>query len=275
MPFVLSALALLIALGIMSVWMLISYRQSKPLLPEGSANSSPPYEEVVTSGSNGVIVLDFEKSTRFFVIQLDAADGAIRILPIPQNLADENGNTLHLIYEQHGALQIAHTLSTVFELPIERYLVWDDEGALSFLNELSNGVIYQLPEDIQYTDKNGTSMHLKAGQHKLTGSQAAAILQHHTWKNPQAHLTTAAALMADVINQYMLPQQNLDAYFSAIADSSKTNLRIDNYNGARQLLTILAGSNTGNLCVYIECPGIESDGLFIPNTTKLMQSDLY
>lgn len=274
-PAILALAVLLLAIAIMAAWMLIGYRQSQPPKPEESTDDTSQYAEPLTAVESSLIIFDFEQSTRFVLVQTDPVNSVIRVVGVPANLADKEGNTLSAVLEKHGSLQVTQAVSAVLELSVKHYITWSADGAQAFLNELSGGIVFTLPENIHYTDENGSTIRLNSGEQKLTGAQAAAVLQYQAWNDPANAQTVAPLMISAVLNQYMVPQQSLDGYFAALADTAQTDLRIDNYNGFRRVLTHLADNNTGALCRCITLIGAEKDGLFIADLPAMKKTELY
>ncbi len=274
--FVLASLTLLLAIAVTAAWMLIGYRQSTPPTTDPSSDITAQYEDPLTSVDCSLVILNFTDTPRFILVQTDPADQAVRVVSIPANLTDAAGNTLSAMLDKHGSLQVIQSVSAALELTVDHYITWSAEGAQSFLNELENGVTYTLPEDIRYTDENGSSIRLTAGEQKLTGTQAAAVLQYSAWSDATQVPDTAVRMVAAVLNQYLVPQQSLSGYFAALSDTAQTDLRIDNYNAFRRVLTHLSDSNTGSLCRITTLIGTENDSRFVPDIHAMReQTDLY
>lgn len=274
-PILLACLALLLGIAIMTVWLLISYRQSKPPTPDSSTDAPSQYVEPLTDVDSSLIILDFDSDTRFILVQTDPADNAARIMALPANLADENGNTLSSLLNKHGPMKVVNTVSTVLDLSVKHHVTWSADGVGEFLNELSSGIVYVLPEDLAYTDENGATIRLKAGEQKLTGAQAAAVLRYRDWSNTAYALQAPAEITAAVLNQYLLPGQRLDGYFAALADTAQTDLRIDNYNSFRPVLAHLSNNNDGSLCQNIRAVGTEENGVFKLDLSAMKKTELY
>ena len=274
--FILALFALLLAIAIMAVWMLIGYRQSAPPTTEPSSDITAQYEDPLTSVDCSLVILNFTDTPRFVLVQTNPAEAAVHVVHIPVHLTDDAGNPLSAILDKHGPLRVTQAVSAALELTIEHYIAWSAEGVQSFLNELDNGVTYTLPEDIHYTDEDGSSIRLSAGAQKLTGTQAAAVLQYSAWSNAAQIPNTATQMIAAVLNQYLVPQQSLNGYFAALSDTAQTDLRIDDYNAFRRVLTHLSDNNTGSLCRITALIGTEDNGRFVPDIHAMRrQTDLY
>lgn len=273
---VVSVLILILAIAILGGWVFLFYQQSRPAPPDTGTDPTTQYEDPLTETNCSLVIFDFDENRRFVLIQTAPADNAIHILDVPCNLTDTHGETLMTIYDKHGSLQAMQTVAATLALTIDHYITWTSAGARSFLEELDRGVNYTLPENMQYTDKNGATIRLSAGEQRLTGAQIAAVLQNDAWSNADVRKQTTANVIAAVLNQYIIPQQSLDGYFSALADTAQTDLRIDHYNAFRRTLTHLGDNNTGALCRIDTLIGTEQDGQFIPDVSAMRtQTELY
>ena len=273
---VVSVFILILAIAILGGWVFLFYRQSLPSAPDDDTDPTVQYEDPLTEVNCSLVIFDFDENRRFVLIQTAPADNAIRILDVPSHLTDANGDTLTAIFSKRGALQAMQTVATALELSIDHYITWTAAGARSFLEELDRGVTYTLPESMQYTDKNGSTIRLSAGEQQLTGAQMAAVLQNDTWSNIDIQKQTTTNVIAAILNQYIVPQQSLDGYFSALADTAQTDLRIDHYNAFRRTLSHLGDNNTGALCQIITLIGTEQNGQFLPDVSAMQtQTDLY
>ena len=267
---------LLLAIAVMIAWMFIGHRRNNPPTPDESTNNPTQYTEPLTAVNNCLIILDFAGDTQFILVQSNAAAQTVTSMAVPSTITDENGNTLTDLLTKHGAKQVIETLSVALELSVEHYISWSPKGMQSFLDELHNGVMFTLPEAIQYTDENAVTIRLNAGEQKLTGEQTAAVLQYTAWSDSALLQNTAPQLIAAVINQYVTPDQSLDGFFAALADTAQTDLRIDNYNAFRPTLVHLAQGNNGALCRCLSLIGTEENGRFVPNVSAMRkQTDLY
>ena len=271
-----AVLALLLALAILGGWMLWFYLQSAPTASDDDADSPPQYEDPLTETNCSLVIFDFDDTKQFILIQSAPADNAIRIMDVPGNLTDNSGNTLVALLSKHGSMSVVQAVSSALDLSIAHHITWSTDGVRSFLENLDRGITYTLPESMQYTDKNGATIRLSEGEQQLTGTQIAAVLQNNAWTSADVRKTTASNVIAAILNQYILPQRNLDGYFSALADTAQTDLRIDNYNAFRRTLTHLGDHNTGALCCIITLIGTEENGHFTPDLSAMrQQTELY
>lgn len=275
--FLFAVIVLLLAIAATAAWMLIRYHQSTPPVPDDRSDLTSQYEDPLTDTNASLVIFHFSDSTRFVLIQTDPAHNVVNVAAVPHNLTDTAGDTLTTILNKHGSLRVIQTVSAALELSVDHYITWSADGTRSFLNDLNSGVTFTLPQEIRYTDESGVTTRLSAGEQKLTGAQAAAVLQYDDWNAATRTQDIAMQMVAAVLNQYLIPEQRLDGYFAALADTAHTDLRIDHFNGFRRVLTHLSDSNTqGSLCRTVTIIGTESNGRFIPNVPAMReQTGLY
>ncbi len=274
LQFALAIGALLLAIAVMVAWMLITHHQSNPPSPSDSSIDASQYVEPITAVDHCLLILDFSQSKRFVLIQTDPAHNRITTVAVPANLADKNGTPLTELLKKHGSLRVIQTVSAALELPVDHYITFNDVSAQSFLSELDHGITYTLPENIQYTDENGATIRLSAGEQKLTGAQAAAVLKHQEWNHTIIKETVAVDLTNAILNQYLLPERRLDGYFAALANGAQTDLRIDNFNAFRHVLSHLADSNTGTLCRPATLIGKSENDVFLPDKEAMRKENI-
>ena len=272
--FVLASLLLLLAIGVMVAWMVIHFHQSTPTTPSNDSDTTSQYEDPLTAVDSSLIIFDMDQTPRFVLVKTDPARSVVNVAPVPANITDEQGNTLPSILSKHGSMKVIQTVSAALDLSIAHYITWSAKGSQTFLNELDAGIVLTLPESVAYTDENGITVRLQAGEQKLTGTQAAAVLQFSAWQDTTLTQTVPAQIVAAVLNQYLVPEQRLDGYFAALADSAQTDLRIDNYNGFRRVLSHLSEHNTGALCRIVTIVGENRNGTFIPNIDAMKQQSI-
>lgn len=272
--FIFAFLLLLLAIVVTTAWMVIRFRQSTPPTPSENSNTTSQYEDPLTAVDSSLIILDMGDTPRFVLVQTDPARLVVNVATIPVNIMDDNGNTLSSLLTKHGSLKVVQTVSAALELPIAHYITWSADGVQTFLNELNNGIVLNLPESIVYADENGITVRLQAGEQKLSGIQAAAVLRFTAWEDSSLTQTVPAQIVASVLNQYLVPEQRLDGYFAALADTAQTDLRIDNYNGFRRVLSHLSEHNTGALCRIVVPAGENRDGRFIPNIDAMKEQSI-
>lgn len=272
--FISASLLLLLAIGVMVSWMIIRFHQSSPPTPSENSDTSSQYEDPLTAVDSSLIIFDMGNAPRFVLIQTVPAESTVNVVAVPSNITDEQGNTLPAILAKHGSKKVLQTVSAALELPIAHYVTWSTDGVQTFLNELDSGIVLNLPESVAYTDENGITVRLQAGEQNLTGAQAAAVLRFTAWQDTTLTQTISAQMVASAINQYLVPEQQLDSYFAALSDTAQTDLRIDNYNSSRRVLSHLSEHNTGALCHLVTLPGENCDGRFVPNINAMKEQSI-
>lgn len=271
---VLSVFTLLLAVAVMLVWMF--WDDIIAPAPYDPLTDISEYEEPLTAVNSCLVILDFPDVQRFVLVQSVPSRHTVHVVNIPTNLALKDTANLSALLSKHGSLRATQAVADTLGITIDHYVTWTYDGAHAFLKDLERGVRFALPEDVNYTDENGTSTRLKAGEQQLSGVQVSGILRYNGWKDTALQKSIAAEMVAAVLNQYVVPEQHLNGYFAALADTAQTDLRIDNFNAFRRILTHLADSNSGSLCQIVPLIGVEKDGRFVPDLSAMRtQTHLY
>lgn len=262
---VLAILALLIAVTLLTVWLIIGYHRSAPP-PEESTDitTQPSYEEPVPGVANCLVILKMENRTNFLLVQTDPKQNRIVTAPIPSTLADEK-DTIAQLFERNGSARVAEAVSKALELPVQHYVTLDSSAIHKFLSELDQGVSLKLPQSIHYTDENGLSSTVRSGKRELTATQAVAVLEHDNWTKKAYGERVAADMIASLFNHYLVKDRSIRGYFGSLANLSKTDLRIDHYTAYAPALSQLAENNDGSICSVVILDGKNKGGRFTPN----------
>ncbi|MBR5523818.1 MAG: hypothetical protein IKU51_00925 [Clostridia bacterium] len=273
--FVLAFLALLLTLAVLAVWLFIGYRNNKsPEQPDEGASSA--VSEPLAGVGNLLLIINEADHEQFVLIQAAPDAGRMTAVPLPANLDVGDGVTLCDTLRKHGSPRAKQAVATLLELPIKQYITLTAKDAESYFGYLDEGITLTLSEEITYTDKNGATIHLSAGEKTLAAGQAAALLQYTGWKEPENGLNLAADLTVALLNRYLTPLRAMEGHFAALSNAAQTDLRIDDFNAYRSTLAHLAAKNDGNLCRRVVLDGSTVDGLFVPDMVSFRaQSGLY
>lgn len=274
--YILAFLGLILALVILSSWLIIRYHHSAPSAPaEQEPTINAPVEHFTDIG-HCLLVFDLDGAERFVLVQTNPEQNHIIAAPIPASLTDKDGCSLSEALHRHGVPAITSTVADTLKLPVKHYLSFTAKGVEQFLNQLDNGVLFDIPEQVTYTDENGATIRLSAGEHRLSAGQVRALLEYTGWKKPKQQDNLAADLATAILNQYLLEGRSLEGYFAGLSNAAVTDLRIDNFNEYRGALAQLAQHNDGSLCHRITLDGTIKKGVFIPDLEVIRQeSGLY
>lgn len=266
-PYILSGLALIIALGILGTWLYIGYRMDNPPDKSDSDTSTSFVEEEPTIG-RCLLILESGNNTHYLLVQTNPAKQTISILDIPSSL-EVDGTTLSK--SKNKTTAVSQTLG----IPVEHYIQFDSTSIQQFISQ-TDGLIFTLPEPVSYQDENGNKIRLGTEERSLTGPQISAVLAYTNWKDSENADSIASKLVAAMLDQYIDQNHSLIAYFRILSDTAKTDLRIDNFNAYKTEMSLLANANSGSLCKCYLLDVKEENGRFIPDTKELKKNtDFY
>ncbi|MBQ5840322.1 MAG: LCP family protein [Clostridia bacterium] len=257
-------------------WLTVRYYSSHPD-KDPQTDSSQTSSVSYTDEDDGTLLLIFSDSDaeRFMLIHTAPSDGAVFVAPLPANTLTQQEKTLADVFRKNGPAKAMQAVAAVTNLPVSRYMALTTDQAESFLADLGEGVSYTLPEAVRFTDKDGATMQLDAGEQILSAGQTAALLRYEEWKKTDV-LRVNGDIIVALLNRYLLPTRSLRGDFASLSNLAKTNLRIDDYTTYRDALIYLAEANAlAPICQRIEIVGkTDEQGRFIPDVTAIRQSPL-
>lgn len=274
--YILACFFLILAIAILSAWLIIRYHNSAaPTTPtdESQSTTSGVVLDPITEKAHCLLIFDFEEAERFVLVQTDPGSNRINVVPLPDGLTDGDGCSLSEALHRHGAAKVTNIVTDALELPVDHHLTFSPKGVEQCLSQLDNGVLFAIPESVTYTDENGATIRLSAGEHLLSSGQVRSLLTYTNWKKSKTKTNLAADLTVAVINQYLVEGRSLSGYFGSISNAASTDLRIDNFNAYQDALTQLAQNNTGNLCRRIDLKGTTKKGVFTPDLETLRREN--
>ena len=267
---------LAVVLMALTSWLMVRYYSYRPV-DEPQDDSSLTSSVTYTTEDDGTMLLIFTDTDaeRFLLIHAAPSGGAMYVAPLPANTLTEQKKTLVDILRKSGPAKVTQTVAAVTDLPVSRYMAMTTDNVESFLADLGEGVPYSISEAVRFTDKDGATMQLEAGEQTLSAGQTAALLRYEEWKNANALQVNGDILVA-LLNRYLLPERSLRGDFAALSNLSKTNLRIDDYTAYREPLLYLAETNAlAPVCRRVDIVGsTDEQGRFIPDVTAIRQSPL-
>ena len=257
-------------------WLAVRYYSFR-LNNEPQTDSSLPSSVDYTNEDNGTMLLIFTDTDAecFMLIHTVPADQAMYVAPLPSNTITEQGQTLADILRKSGPAKVAQAVAAITDLSVDGYMALTTDQAESFLADLGEGVPYTLTEAVHFTDNDGATMQLEAGEQTLSAGQTAALLRYKDWKDTSA-LQANGDILAALLNRYLLPERSLRGDFAALSNLTNTNLRIDDYTAYREPLLYLAEANAlAPVCRRVDIVGkTDEQGHFIPDVTAIRQSPL-
>lgn len=259
---------LAIALTCLVGWLAVRFLLSRP--SDEQPVDSEPDSSVATvytaedTAATLVIITD-EGNERFVILLAAPADKALYAIPLPAATLAQGEQTLTQILRKNGPAKVTAAVASLTGLPAAHYMALSSTAAETYLSELESGLLYTLPEAVRFTDQDGATVQLKAGEHTLTAAQAAGLLRYTGWSESRRQLQTDGDILTALFNQYLLPQRHFQGDFASLSNLAQTDLRINDFNAYRDALQHLADANTdGRICTRIDVSGkTDSQGRFI------------
>ncbi|MBQ8684240.1 MAG: hypothetical protein IJ518_06980 [Clostridia bacterium] len=269
--------ALLLALAVLGAWLTTRYYLSGAAnRPESSAPSSTPTEEITAETATTLLILGDAGKEHFLLVQFAPADRQGYVAAVPATLDAGNGQTIAITVQKNGYPRVKQAIQNTLQLPLSHYIAADTKAVEEYMNYLEGGLTFTLPEEVTYTDENGLTTHLSAGQRQLTAGQVGLLLRYEGWSSTPVGHTVVAQLVEAILNQYMTPNHRFDGDFAALSNLVQTDIRIDHYNAYRTALQAMGdANNAGSLIQVVSIVGATESGLFKPDLTAMQQSPLY
>ena len=210
-----------------------------------------------------VISEDNSEAQGFVVVRMDPANVRIRTMALPRETEVDVGTAttrLFELYKSEGAAQTEKALSDLLKVDFQNYAVVSYDNLAKIVTYLNNGVIYTLPENLNYTSEDGDySIRLSGGKKTLTASQVVDVLRYPAWhggRRQQAEIHSE--LTAAIFNQYMTPSraEHVDDDFYFFIERLNSDIKISHFNAMKPSLLFLAGRNTdASICTVSKIGG--------------------
>lgn len=144
----------------------------------------------------------------FIVVRTDPANTRIRTLAIPRETTVDVGTSqtrMFELYASGGATATRDAAAKLLGMEFQNYAVLTYSNTEKLLKKLDGGLIFTLPEDLDYQNPStGATLKLTGGSRNLTPSQVVDVMRYPNWhggRKQQADIQ--AQLTAALINQYM------------------------------------------------------------------------
>ena len=245
--YVLSGIAAATAVALLIVWLTLGFGGS-----DDSTNVSDHADNHSVSlpgTSYCLIILKDAGYERFALVETIPEREAITAVGISPS-TEVDGYTLAAILQKQGPAGAVKAVAKLTQLPVQHYISFSVATAEELFTKLGENLNFTLDENASYTDDNGATVNLEAGQLRLTPKHITALLQHQDWLNPARYDTMVAALTAATLNQHLKEGRALKGYFELITNTATTDLRIDHFNAYIAGLEHLAAANDGNLARF-------------------------
>lgn len=263
--FLLVFILFLLVFGGLCLWAVVKINEERGQLSSSSdASTVPTVPFGATDARNLLIVtIDGNEPQGFVVLRTDPAHTRMRTLALPRETEVAAGTELTRLaelYQSSGGRGAAQAVGKLLGLTFHNYAVIDYDGLEKMITYLENGVIFQLPEDIDYQSPDGAyRLQLQGGPRTLTAAQAVNLLRYPGWNGGRKQRADIQAqLMAAVLNQYMVESRvkRLENDFTRFVNLTKmSDIRVSDYNSGREGLEYLVKRNSGAICAAVSLHG--------------------
>ena len=243
--YILAAIALVAAIGILTAWLLVRFVYSDPdsaapSATTGKTNLTTTTQSQVDLPETGFCLFIIEDNgyERFALIECAPTDGNITVRYVPATLLLSNGQTVTQTYQRTNAAQVTKDIATHYQIPLAHYISFSITEVESLVSRWGGSLPMTPPEEI----KMGTAV-LPAEQRAMTPQQISAMLRYTQWKDAQNRDRLIAEIVAAFINHTLTPNCNLNQIYSAIADHS--SIRVHHFNAFYDGLAYLSSLNEG------------------------------
>lgn len=251
--YIVAIIALLAAIGVLTVWLLLRFVYAEP---DSDASSTPSQSTTGTTTATQtqidlpddgycLFIIEDTGYEGFAIIECSPTDNRILVRPVSPTLMLNESETVAQLYRRTKAAEITKALATHYQLPMDHYISLSISEVMSLITRWCGTLSMTPPEDISYRDENGATVRLPAVQNALTPKQVAEMLRYTRWNNAQSGENLAADLTTALINQILTPSQNLNKLYDDIADDS--SIRIHHFNAFYKGIAHLASLNDGSI----------------------------
>ena len=251
--YIAAIIALLAAVGVLTVWLLLRFVYADPNSDTSSTPSKTTTGTTTTTQTqldlpdNGYCLFIIEDTgyEGFAIIECAPTDNRIVIRPVSPTLLVNEHETVAQVYRRAKAAEVTKAIANHYQLPVDHYISLSISEIMSLITRWCGTLPMTPPEDITYRDENGATVRLPAVHNALTPKQVAEMLRYKQWNNAQSGENLTADLTAALINHILTPSQDLNKLYNDIADDS--SIRIHHFNAFYKGLAHLASLNNGSV----------------------------
>lgn len=262
--FLIAFVLFLLVFGGLCLWAFVRIneeRRGEASEPASVVSQAGPVFTEEDAGNLLVVTVDDSAARGFIVVHSDPLNTRIRTLAVPRETAVDVGTEqqrLFELYAKQGVQEAEAAVGRLLGLEFGNYAVITYENVEKYISRLSDGLIFTLPEDLNYQDPEGkASIKLEGGPRTLTASQVVNVMRYPNWyggRKQQADVQ--AQLLAALINQYLLPARDLQSDFETLTGVIQSDIKISHFTKAKTGLEYLASRNTeGAICSSVSLEG--------------------
>lgn len=259
--FLVTFAAFLVLFGGVMIWGVSEYwRQSNqnetPVTP-----TTPPTGAAASAGFSAadtrrllLVVEENGAAQGFVLLCAEPAAARMRATPLPRETAVLVGTTqtrLSDLYRTGGTAAVREPVEALLDTTVDHTAVITYEGIRRLVTYLGEGVIFTLPEAVNYTAADGTAVTMKSGARTLSAAQVTDLCAYDQWSGGRRmRAEMLGELTAAIINQYWRPARfdERDTDFQAIMGIWRSDILASQFAAARDGLLFLAQRNQNDIC---------------------------
>lgn len=233
--------------------------------------------KVVTYEDNHTVLLILDEpeqkcSSTFVLMRSIPKDRRILFLGLPSNtiaIVDDQQQSLKGAYERGGGASAASFISSVMNINVEKYMVFDSESFKSTCDKLGC-VNYPVDVEISGMKHDGTLQ-------GLTSEQMETFITYSLFPGGESERAFRAAHMISyMINgaDGVYVSDSADTLFNDVINKVESNITSVDYKNYKEAIKLLFSqkSQYGNsIAVAIQLDGNDADGDFMPSSNLIGQ----
>ena len=137
-----------------------------------------------------------------FMVSINMTDKKAYFTSVPIFTKDSSSKTLSQQYEIGGVAQIEYALERMFSIDFDGYFCATQNGFKFMLTELGTGVVYNVPESLQFSTTDYT-LSLNDGKQELRFDTFVKLMRYTGWSGGSANsYKIQADLLKSLFEQY-------------------------------------------------------------------------
>ena len=252
--YILAVALLIIAVAVLVGWLFVRFIYAEPQ-PDSTPteDTADISKEDLPDAGYCLIIVEDTGCERFALVQSDPKNQKITVSALSPNTQTGEGELTEL-FKKRGPSHTAQVVAQTMNLSTVHYMSFSIADIETLFTRLGVNLQFTVPEDVTYKDTNGATVYLTAESRKLTPSQIASLLRYDQWENNENGDNLAADITTAVINECLRTGKSLKGYFELLANTSATDLRIDQFNAYLIGWEYLASINQGTVAQRINIP---------------------
>lgn len=194
---------------------------------------------IAMSSAGGTEVYDI------FIVHINLTDNKTVISSLPVNTSDSNGKTLYDEFSLGSVTQVKYCIEKMFGIKFDKYFCATQNGYKYLLTELSEGITYTIPEDIQFSTTDFT-VSVEKGKQFLKFDSFLKLLRYPDWSGAENQTFLRQSQMLSEAYKQLFITKNITRDVNKFSDMMtyiKSDLSAENYVSELDALEYIAASN--------------------------------